>query len=275
MAAKGRGGMAEPTELTRKAMAELQRLSAAPASPEALHRALRFLAKWRSQLLANTVVHHGGSRILSGPFAGMDYPVRAAEGARAARLLGAYEASLDPVIERIVARAYSLVIDIGCAEGFYAVGLARRMPESRILARDISERAQALCRDLAAANGVSDRVEVGGAFQHGDFAVALEAPTVILCDIEGAEADLLDPAAAPGLLAADILVEVHEGPHPGLVAAMTARFAASHHATRIDRRLAPERLPRWTETLSDLDRLLLLWEWRAAPTPWLWLERRG
>jgi SAM-dependent methyltransferase len=274
MAAKGRDGMAEPTELTRKAMAELQSLSAAPASPEALYRALRFLAKWRSQLLANTVVHHSGTRILSGPFAGMDYPVRAAEGARAARLLGAYEASLDPVIERIVARAYPLVIDIGCAEGYYAVGLARRMPESRILARDTSERAQALCRDLAAANGVSDRVEVGGLFSHGDFDCAREQDTVVICDIEGAEAALLDPSAAPGLLAADILVEVHEGPHPGLADTLTARFAASHHATRFDRLLAPERLPPWAETLSDLDRLLLLWEWRAAPTPWLWLERR-
>ncbi|WP_395539598.1 hypothetical protein [Neotabrizicola sp. sgz301269] len=266
--------MAEPTELTRKAMAELQRLATAPASPEALHRTLRFLAKWRAQLLANTVVHHSGTRLPSGPFAGMDYAVRAAEGARAARLLGAYEASLDPVIETIIARAYPLVIDIGCAEGFYAVGLARRMAQSRILARDISPRAQALCRALAAANGVADRVEIGGAIDHGDFALALGQPTVILCDIEGGEAELLNPIAAPGLLAADILVEVHEGLHPGLTNALTARFAASHRVTRIDRRLAVDRLPDWAESLSDLDRLLLLWEWRSAPTPWLWMEHR-
>lgn len=275
MAAKGRGGMAEPTELTRRAMAELQGLAQGPASPEGLNRALRLLAKWRSQILANTVAHRGGTRLPSGPFAGMDYAVRAAEGARAARLLGAYEASLDPVIETIVARAYPLVIDIGCAEGFYAVGLARRMAQSRILARDIAPRAQALCRDLAAANGVADRVEVGGVFGHGDFALALGQPTVILCDIEGGEAELLDPMAAPGLLAADILVEVHEGPHPGLTDRLTARFAASHRVTRIDRRLAVDRLPDWAESLSDLDRLLLLWEWRAAPTPWLWMERRA
>jgi len=25
--------------------------------------------------------------------------------------------------------------------------------------------------------------------------------------------------------------------------------------------------------LGDLDRLLLLWEWRSTPTPWLWMRR--
>lgn len=266
--------MAEPTELTRQATAELARLAAGPPSPATLNRALRQLAKWRSQLLANTLVRHSGTRVQSGPFAGMDYPVRAAEGARVTRLLGAYEASLDPVIETIVARAYPLVIDIGCAEGFYAVGLARRMPDARILARDTSARALALCRDLAAVNGVADRVEPGGLFSHADFALCLPGPAVVICDIEGAEEALLDPVAAPGLAGADILVEVHEAMRPGLTARLAARFAASHHITRLDRRLAPDRLPPWAETLSDLDRLLLLWEWRAGPTPWLWMERK-
>jgi hypothetical protein len=26
------------------------------------------------------------------------------------------------------------------------------------------------------------------------------------------------------------------------------------------------------QELSDLDRLLALWEWRSGPTPWLWME---
>lgn len=61
---------------------------------------------------------------------------------------------------------------------------------------------------------------------------------------------------------------------PGLLALLTDRFAGTHRITRIDRSLRPDLLPDWAETLSDLDRLLLLWEWRAAPTPWLWMERR-
>jgi SAM-dependent methyltransferase len=263
-------GKASP--LTQAATDGLRRLLEGEPSPDRLNAALRHLAKWRAALLDNTLAARDGTTVLAGPFAGMAYPVRAAEGARAARVLGAYEASLEPVIETIVSRPYACVIDIGCAEGYYAVGLARRMPQARVLARDTSEQAQALCRALAKANAVADRVEVGGLWSPADFALCETAKTVVICDIEGAEAELLDPMAAPGLLRADILVEVHEGMRPGLLAQLTTRFGASHRITRIDRTLRPDRLPAWAEDLSDLDRLLLLWEWRASPTPWLWME---
>jgi SAM-dependent methyltransferase len=272
MAQKGRGMGKEPTSLTTAATEGLHRLLDGPPSVERLTAALRHLAKWRSAMIDNTLAAREGNQVLAGPFKGMEYPVRAAEGARAARLLGTYEASLEPVIEAIIARPYTTVVDIGCAEGYYAVGFARRMPGVRVLARDVSETAQALCARLAAANGVADRVEVGGLWSHADFALCADGPTVVICDIEGAEAELLDPGAAPQLTRTDILVEVHEGMRPGLLAALTARFQATHRITRLDRTLRPDRLPPWAEALSDLDRLLFLWEWRASPTPWLWME---
>ena len=259
--------------LTRAATEALRRLAAQPEDPATLNAALRMLAKWRAELVANTLAVRSGTTVLSGPFQGMDYAVAAAEGSRSARLLGCYEASLAPVIEDVVARAYPLVIDIGAAEGYYAVGLARRMPQTRVMARDASDKAMALCRALAAANGVSDRVEVGGLFSHADFALCTRQPTLILCDIEAAEIELLDPAAAPGLLEADILVECHDSLRPGITDTLTRRFAASHQVTRIDRALTPQVLPAWMEELSDLDRLIALWEWRAGPTPWLWMRR--
>lgn len=263
----------EPSGLTRSATEGLRRIMDGPPSAERLAAALRHLAKWRSALLDATLAQRSGTTVLTGPFAGMAYPVRAAEGARAARILGAYEASLAPVIETIIARAPPLVIDIGCAEGYYAVGLARRMPGTRVLARDASEPAQALCRALAAANGLGDRVEVGGLFAPADLAICAGTRAAVIIDIEGAEEELLlAPEAAPALRTADILVEVHEGMRPGLLARIEARFDASHRITRLGRSLAPQALPDWAEGLSDLDRLLLLWEWRASPTPWLWME---
>ena len=262
-----------PSNLTIAASEILRRIASEPPDARHLAAALRHLAKWRAELIANTLVERSGTRVLSGPFKGMDYAIRASEGSRAARLLGSYEASLAPVIETIVSRAYRLVIDIGCAEGYYAVGLARRMPQSRILARDESATAQALCRQLAEINGVADRVAVGGRMTHADFAMCTSQTTLILCDIEGAEAELLDPAAAPGLLSADILVEAHDLLRPGLADLITSRFAASHYVTRLNRQINAD-LPDWMENLSDLDRLLALWEWRGGPTPWLWMQRK-
>lgn len=264
----------QPTVLTKTVDEKLALLQADPPTPARLEAQLRHLAKWRSAVLANTFVKKTGATVAAGPFAGMTYAVRVAEGGRAPRLLGAYEASLHPVIESVISRAYPQVLDIGCAEGYYAVGLARRMPGTAVHARDVNPAARALCAELARVNGVGDRVRVGPKMTHGDFALYAAAPTFILCDIEGAEAELLDPARAPALARADILVEVHEGMRPGLLATLTARFAASHRITRIDRGLLPDLLPLWAEELSDLDRLLLLWEWRASPTPWLWMEHR-
>ena len=265
---------APPTALTRSVEDGLARLQAEPPTPARLERQLRLLAKWRSILLANTLGARGGGTVLSGPFAGMAYAVEVSEGGRAPRLLGAYEASLHPVIETVISRGYPQILDIGCAEGYYAVGLALRMPGATVHARDSDPGARALCAALAVANGVAERLQIGPEVSHADFALCTKAPTFILCDIEGAEAALLDPAKAPALTQADILVEVHEGLRPGLIASLEGRFAPSHHVTRIDRALRPDLLPAWAETLSDLDRLLLLWEWRASPTPWLWMERR-
>ena len=263
-----------PTTLTRAFDQTLARLQAMPPTPQRLEGQLRHLAKWRSVVLANTLMARGGGIIPAGPFQGMRYATEASEGGRAPRLLGTYEASLHPIIETVIARGYPQVLDIGCAEGYYAVGLARRMPGTAVHARDTDPRARALCADLAAANGVADRLRIGPEITHADLVLCAAAPTFVLCDIEGAEGALLDPALAPALVEADLLVEVHEGMRPGLLAALTARFAPSHRVTRIDRTLQPDLLPDWAETLSDLDRLLLLWEWRATPTPWLWMERR-
>lgn len=259
----------------RAVQAQLLALLAGEADQRKLVSALRLLAKWRSDLLGRALVERSGERVLWGPFRGMAYPVRASEGARNPRLIGCYEASLAPVIEEIIGTGYDRVIDIGSAEGYYAVGFALRIPGARVIARDTDAKAQAACAALAAANGVAGRVEVGGAVTSGDFERLVTGRCLILCDIEGAEVELLDPETAPSLKGADLLVEVHEGMRPGSLALLERRFALSHDIRRIGRQVKDEGLPDWAEQLSDMDRLLLLWEWRSSPTPWLWMRRKG
>jgi hypothetical protein len=264
--------MAE-TDLTRAVWADLAQRLAAEPSAAGLQAALRQLAKWRARLIGNTLAARMGTTVPAGPFAGMAFPGPAAEGGYPPRLLGAYEATLHPVIETIIARPYARLIDIGSAEGYYAVGFARRMPATEIWARDSSATARTLCAALALANSLAHRIRIGGEITHADLAICTTAPTVVICDIEGAEDALLDPAAAPGLLAADILVEAHDLINPGLSDRIAARFAATHRITRLDRRIDVDALPALTAQWSDLDRLLALWEWRGGDTPWLWLDR--
>jgi len=267
---------AEPqaSALTHSITAQLQTMLSGPPSMQNLERSLRLLAKWRATLIGNTLKRQLPGTVDHGPFGGMIYSGEASEGSFSARLLGVYEYGLTPIFEEIIARDYPLVIDIGCADGYYAVGLARRMPKARILAHDVDSRALEHCAALAKANAVADRISLGGLFTHTDFRLTRNQRTVVICDIEGAEEQLLDPALAPDMLSADILVEVHECFRPGLVDLLRQRFAATHDIRRIDRALDPTPMPQAMQGWSDLDRLLALWEWRQGETPWLWMTRK-
>jgi hypothetical protein len=238
---------------------------------EQLQNALRLLSKWRSVLILNTLLQQQGTVVMQGPLTGLDYLRQSAEGCHVAKLLGCYEQPLQPFIEAAIVAGYPTILNIGCAEGYYAVGMARRMPATRVLAHDINPKAQLLCAELAVKNQVSDRVIVGGLCSAADFAVYAGQPVLLMCDIEGAERELLDPAVAPALKGMDIIVESHECVVSGITQLLIDRFKNSHQITLVQddgqRRLAKP--PRWFINLAHLDQLLATWEWRAGPTPWL------
>ncbi len=241
-----------------------------------LNDSLRLLSKWRSVLIQNTLLQHQGTLVLEGPFEGMDFLAQSSEGCHIAKLLGCYEQPLHPHIETAVKTDYSLILNIGCAEGYYAVGMARRMPHTRILAFDLNPDAQATCQELARKNQVSDRVVVGGLFNPEDFADYTGQHILVICDIEGAEKDLLDPAVSPALAGMDLIVESHECLIPGVTRLLMERFAVTHEITLLEdngqRHL--DHAPAWFNNLAHLDQLLAVWEWRSGPTPWLVMKTK-
>ena len=236
-----------------------------------LNNALRLLSKWRSVLIQNTLLKHQGTVVMQGPLAGMDFLTQSAEGCHIAKLLGCYEQPLQPFIENAITSAYPIILNIGCAEGYYAVGMARRMPNTQVLAFDLNHTAQEVCAILAKKNSVSDRVKVGALFKPEDFEAYRNQKVLVLCDIEGAEKDLLIPDNAPALKGMDIIVESHECLLPGITQTLIGRFKSTHQITLVQdngqRQL--KELPNWFNNLAHLDQLLATWEWRSGATPWL------
>lgn len=262
--------------LTAKTLKEVLDLVAhkSMAPRERLERSLRHLARWRQKILLNTYRQKHGSVVFGGPFEGMTYH-NASEGATLPRLLGCYEAELHPIIESLPQKAYTTIVDIGCAEGYYAIGLARLLPDVQVLAHDISSSAQRACQAAAQENGVSHRVAVGGEFSGDQFA-SLPARTLVVCDIEGAERELLDPQRYAGLSQVDLLVEVHECFHSGLVQTLQDRFASTHDIQWETQSVAANRqLPSWVDSLAHLDQILCTWEWRMGPTPWAHMTQKS
>jgi hypothetical protein len=203
----------------------------------------------------------------------MLYPVR--HKTAGAKCLGTYEFELNYELEKLISTGYSRVINLGCAEGYYAVGFARRLPQARVLAVDYNPHELALCRTMAAANGISqDRIAFGLEASHDAIQAAVGGGALILADIEGWEIDVLDPGCTSALLDCDIVVELHEHAAPGVESTLRHRFSASHDIHAVD---SVERSGSDWEGLPNLsarDRLLLLTE-RPFPMRWLVLTRRG
>jgi hypothetical protein len=239
------------------------------ASADFLSMALRLLAKWRSQLIANTIIARDGTVVQSGPFKGMHYVEAQTEGGLAPRLLGTYESELHPHIEKLIERGLEFIVDIGCAEGYYAVGFALAAPRSVIHAFDISEKARNACRSLAARNGVEDRVRINGEFRGQDFAGYPSGETLIFIDAEGAEDDLIDPERYPALRGHHLIIETHPGARAGVTERLRERFAQSHNIETLLERAKPVPEGSWLNTMPTLDQYLATWEWRGQITPWL------
>ena len=151
------------------------------------------------------------------------------------------------------------------------------MRNTCVLAFDLNPKAQEVCAELAAKNGVSDRVTVSGLFKPEDFANYAGERVLVLCDIEGAERDLLDPAVASALTGMDLIVESHECLIPGITKLLIDRFSATHDITVVEdngQRQLPQ-APAWFNNLAHLDQLLAVWEWRSGPTPWLVMKAKA
>jgi predicted O-methyltransferase YrrM len=258
-------------EVTRRRVADL------PPEPttEQLNEVLRTLGRWRSRMLANTYLAHEGARIRSGPFAGMAYVSQATEGALIPRLLGTYESELHPHLLALAGEGLQSVIDVGCAEGYYAVGLARLMPQVMVHAFDIDEAARTACAELAARNQVAERVRIGGAFAPEGFAAFAGQRCLVMVDAEGAELDVLRPDLAPALAGFSLIVETHDVIRRGALAEIVRRFEPTHEIAVVRQQPKLFDMPAWMQEFSHLDQLLAVWEWRQAPTPWLVMRPKG
>jgi hypothetical protein len=208
--------------------------------------------------------------------------VRFSEGsAYIPKLLGIYEQELAPYIEQAVERQPRLVVDLGAAEGYYAIGMARRLTDARVLAFETEERGRDALREMARLNAVDSRVTVLGKCEPDDLASVLanESDALVICDVEGYEQKLLDPAVVPVLRRLPILVELHDFLVPKVTELLSERFSKTHKVTHIwqEDRLRTD-FPWRTLGMLLLPRSYVDWavsEWRPVRMAWFWLEPRG
>lgn len=166
--------------------------------------------------------------VISGPFKGMQILEEIAweDGNLGPKVLGTYEQDLHGFFEVQIERLKQLdrpprILNIGCGEGYYAIGMARIFPHAEIIAVDESDNALDLARKTMEANGVTNiKLTKDCPYQF--------EPDLVICDCEGGEMVYMDLAVFPGLKNAAIIVECHDLPDRPVTETLDNRFKETH-----------------------------------------------
>lgn len=150
--------------------------------------------------------------IRRGPFAGMRYASFAATGSELfPKLIGVYEHDIADIIENAKKQCYEFFIDVGCAEGYYAVGMAKFGNVERVIAYDIDDYAKKLCAQMASINQV--RVEIRHELTANElcsFPFNKAKRSFIMADCEGFERELFTEDNIHNLKNVELLIEIHD-----------------------------------------------------------------
>lgn len=227
-----------------------------------------------------------------GPFQGLKYPadsitrgtikqVAYAEinpvcGNLFPKLIGSYERELHPVINTLDNRAYTEIINVGCAEGFYAVGFALKFPDAKVYAYDLIPAKRESCFLLAQLNQCEQRIQIHDFCSSETLrAIPIQSRGLIICDCEGYETELFTEKIIPHLKRCDLLIELHDFVDMTISETIKQRFAGTHAITIIQSTDDNEKARTYPiAELADYDlneRRELLRENRQSIMDWIFL----
>lgn len=240
------------------------------------------ITKYRREQLSEIFDERFDGTVAYGPFTGLQLSRTSSWSPtdRASMLFGLYEQELLLELATLPAGCDTF-IDLGAADGYYAVGAVKSGLFARTYAFEITPAGQAKVRENAERNGVSDRVHIFGEARK-DFARLIPPEhlkaSVLFVDIEGAEFDIFDRQVLSDFRNTVIFFEIHDF----LVADSEARVRklredASEFFDIREFTTAARDLSRYPELreLNDTDRWLVCSEgrkhlqtwWRLDPKP--------
>lgn len=229
------------------------------------------------QFIGSTFPDH---QVRRGPFEGLRFPRNRLTPSLAPKLIGSYEREIAEVIEELCSEEWSAIVDIGCAEGYYAVGLALRIPGAIVHAYDADPNMTRSCRETAELNGVESRIRMGS-FLTSEALRKLDLGhrALIISDCEGHEYSIFDAEIIGNLKRHDVLIELHDGTRGALTSDLIRRFSPSH-IPQIIRSIDDWRKPLLYEypELAGHDaalRMTILAEARGDQMEWLYCTPRA
>jgi 2-polyprenyl-3-methyl-5-hydroxy-6-metoxy-1,4-benzoquinol methylase len=169
-----------------------------------------------------------------GPFKGMKYAHFVSHGsALFPKLLGSYECELHEEIYSLLNNNYDKIVDIGCAEGYYAVGMALKQPEATVYAYDIDASALEDCRKTASVNKVTNIKYIHGCSSQKLLDLKLAGSNLVISDCEGFELELFTESVVKHFENCDLLIEMHDNRNELISPTLNRLFKQTHDITII------------------------------------------
>jgi hypothetical protein len=187
-----------------------------------VHRVLRRRPNWNIQ---------------GGPFKGMCWGTVANCSLLTPKLLGTYEQELHGWLEQLP--GYDLMIDIGAAEGWYAVGFLHRRLARKVVAFEMTADGRENLRANVWRNALPpDSIEIRGECTIAGLQTLLRSlpadpdfRLLIISDCEGFEGKLLDADMLKLCPNACFIIETHDFFVPGVRERLAKNLAVSHAVT--------------------------------------------
>ena len=101
----------------------------------------------------NNFINSIGTNIINGPFKGMKYISESVGSCHMPKILGIYENEIYPTLLNFLSNS-DLFVDIGAAEGYYAVGSAIKYPHLNVIAYEMDKTGREYISNLKKRNNL-------------------------------------------------------------------------------------------------------------------------
>jgi lipopolysaccharide biosynthesis glycosyltransferase len=216
----------------------------------------------------------------SGPFIGLQYFQLYSFGSSIfPKIVGIYERELHPIILETFKNNYTRIINIGCAEGYYLIGYARKFPTVEVIGVDSDNLALDFCKKMLELNGIQNRIQLLNKIDHDFFEnpMFLNSKSLIICDCEGYERNLFSRFNATYLKNTDILIEIHDFVNDAISEQIFNIFHKSHEITIINSESDIQRIQEFTVRFPQLSYSQLkkiISEKRPTLMQWFWIKSK-
>jgi hypothetical protein len=236
------------------------------------HNALLSLMLNRRAHMNRYVKECFGRRVIDGLFSGV--ALSDLEGFEntdfSAKILGYYEAEVQTILGLCRDVPYSKIINVGAAEGFYAVGLAAIFPQAKVVAFEMDPGTIPFLTDAIRANQFESRIRIEGecGIESLNRECAGEFPLIVM-DCEGGEETLIPGLLPENAKAAHFLIEIHDRDGTDVYEDLARCLAPTHLTVYfVQGARDPNKYPqlrRW----SEIDRWLAVSEFRGQTFRWM------